>query len=750
MKKCNTKKVTGLILAICIFMTGIVGVVFAQDLQSPVFSHEGGIYTEGFTLTIDAGGNNVYYTTDGSIPTEKSNLYTKEIVIDPVKLSPRTIQGRVSQERMEKGVVIRAVSIDKFGNSSPVVTNTYFVSEKIAEIGKNVPVVALSASPYDLWDSREGIYTNYEYEHNITGYVEYFDNNAEGFERSLEFKVSGHGSRSNPKKSIRLYFTKGDTEGRKNLEYNMIEGTDKNFYDSSSVKKYGKVTFRISDWTDTDLKDPVAQKITEFMRPESANSTPVALFLNGEFWGIYECREQYDNRYLDFHYENIGKDDVVFLDRDWTTENEKFILSDNGQVGVDRILYEEGPKDDEAYYRDQFNYVQYLMANAENDDVYKELSAYLDIDSYIDYLFICLYCDNIDWPGNNYKFWRTTMERSTGDAYGADGKWRFMVHDFDLAFDGVNNNTFEYAIKSNLPETEPRHPEFAAKTIDGLFKNEDFRNRFAQRASSYLSTAVSVENMTKITEDLISERESVKGFDLLRWNNQSGSGATRLEGWKNSTRNKFIGFATGRNSYFERTLMEFYKKYYNSEISDGATFTFEIESEKASVDISGAVIRKDFYGDNAHSFTTKQYTNIPVTITAECKIGYVTKAVIVEHGGSTQRYEGSTAVFIPENGDYKVTFDIQKGEDAEKTVTDITIIREERFKKMKVNEKLPVEILETYPDGSYNKAFGFTVNSDSDLIEIGENGIITAKVEGSAVLTVSYKGITKNIDIVIE
>lgn len=750
MKKCNIKKVISALLAICLFMTGFVSVVFALGVSAPVFSHEGGIYQESLALTIDAGGNKVYYTTDGSIPDEKSKLYTGEIIIDPVKLSPRTIQGRVSQERLEKGVVIRAVSIDEFGNSSPVVTNTYFVSGKIYEMGRNVPVVAISADPYDLWDVNEGIYTNYDYEHNITGYVEYFDNNDEDFERSLELKVSGHGSRSNPKKSIRLYFTKGDTQGRKNLEYNMIEGTDKNFFDASEVKKYGKVTFRISDWTDTDLKDPVAQKITEFMRPESANSTPAALFFNGEFWGIYECREQYDNSYLDFHYENIGKNDVVFLDRDWTKENEEYVLSDNGEVGVDRILYEEGPVEDEEYYRDQFNYVKYLMVNAENDEIYEELSAYLDIDSYIDYLFIYLYCDNIDWPGNNYKLWRTTMERSKGDVYAADGKWRFMVHDFDLAFDGVNNNTFEYAVKSNLPPTEPRHPQFAAETLDGLFKNENFRNRFAQRAAAYLSTAVSVENMTSIVEKLISEREQVKGFDLLRWNNQSGTSAQRTEAWKLGTINKFIGFATGRNSYFEKTLAEFYKKYYNSEIGDTAAFTFEIDAEKASADISGAVIRESFYGDKAQSFTSVQYTNIPTVITAECKDGYYTKAIVVEHSGTSQRYEGGKAVLVPEKGDYKVTFDIEKGEAPEKAVTDITVLRKERFAKMKVGEKLPVEVIAIYSDGSFDKIFGFTVKTDSGFIEIGENGIITAKDKGAAIVTVSCNGITKNINVIIE
>lgn len=742
------KKVTSAILALCILLTGVISYVYAEEAEvsAPLFSAEGGIYSEEFTLSIDGGGNKVYYTLDGSMPDEKSHLYENSIEIDPVKVSPRSIQGRVAQQRWDRGIVVRAVAVDAFGNMSPVVTNTYFVSDMVSELNKNIPIVAISGNPYDFWDYEEGIYTNYEYEHNILGYVEYFDNNGEGFERSLELKVSGHGSRSQPKKSIRLYFTKGDTEGRKNLEYDMVEIADKNFYDTSKVKKHGKITFRISDWAETDLRDPVAQRITDFMRPDTAASTPAALFINGEFWGIYETREQYDNRYLDFHYEDIGKDDVVFLDRDWTTENYTFTLSDNGYEGIERILYEEGPEEDEEYYRDQYNYVQYLMLNAEDEEVYKELCGYLDIDNFIDYLFVCFYCDNIDWPGNNFKFWRTTMERSNGDAYAADGKWRFMVHDFDLAFDGVTNNTMEYGLKSKLPETDARHPEFVAERFEGLFKNENFRNRFAQRAAAYLGTAVSVENMTVIAEDLIKDREAVKGYDLMRWNNMSGTLKSRTDNWRERVRSKFIGFAENRNPYFEKMVSDFYKKYYKSEIGDKTSFKFEIDTDKASVDIDGAVVRERFYGDKAKSFTSDLYTNIPVTITAECKEGYAVKSITV----NGEKFEGSFVTLTPEKKEYTVSFEIAEGKNEGEAVAEIAVMRKGRFTKMTVGEKLPVEVIGMKSTMGADRVFGYDVKCDSSIIEVGENGIITAKEAGKAEITVNYGNLSETFPVEVK
>lgn len=742
------KKVTSRILALCIFITGFVGVVYAENapVAAPVFSHEGGVYTDAFELTIYAGANKVYYTLDGSMPDESSDVYTEALVIDAKKQSPRSIQGKVAQQRWDKGVVVRAVCIDAFGNLSPVVTNTYFVSSRIKELGENVPIVAISGNPYDFWDQAEGIYTNYNYEHNILGYVEYFDNNGEGFERSLELKVSGHGSRSNPKKSIRLYFTKGDTEGRKNLEYDMVEVADKNFYDTSKVKKHGKITFRISDWAETDLRDPVAQRITDFMRPDTAASTPAALFINGEFWGIYEAREQYDNRYLDYHYEDIGKDDVIFLDRDWTTENYKFTLSDNGYEGIERILYEEGPEEDEEYYRDQYNYVQYLMLNAEDEAVYNELAGYVDIDNLIDYLFVCFYCDNIDWPGNNFKFWRTSMERSNGDVYAADGKWRFMVHDFDLAFDGITNNTMEYVLKSNLPETDARHPKFVAERFDGLFKNEEFRNKFAQRAMAYLGSAVSVENITAVAEDLIRDREVVKGYDLMRWNNMQGTLKSRTESWREKVRSKFVGFAEGRNPYFEKMISDFYKKYYNSKIGEKTAFKFEIDADKASVDIDGAVIRESFYGDIAKSFETELYTNIPVTISAECKDGYFVNSITV----NGEKFDGEKVTLVPEKKVYNISFEIAEGEAKDAVVAEIRVMREARFAKMTVGEKLPVEVMGHYAEGGCDRVFGYEVTCDSDIIEIGENGVVVAKSAGEASIIVTYGDLSKAIPVVVK
>lgn len=744
MKKIGPTQAAALFVLLSVFMMTFAGNVFAEDLTAPSFSAEGGIYPSAFELRLSGTGN-IYYTLDGSEPNVRSYLYTEPIIIDPKPLSPRSVQGRVAQDRIEPGVVVKAVCADGAGNLSEVVTNTYFVSDKIRDISSKVPVIAVSAAPHDLWDEREGIYTNYDYEHNVPAYVEYFDNNGEGFERGVEIKVGGHGSRSEAKKSLRIYFTKGGANGSKYLEYDLIEGTDRNFYDGGAVKKYGKVTLRISDWYYSDLKDVTAQKIGEFMRPDTANSTPAAVFLNGEFWGIYECREQYDNRYFDYHYEGIGKDDIIYLNRDWTNENERVTLPDTGDVYTERLTYEEGPAEDEALYRDIFNYTKYLMLHASEGDNYAELAAYVDIDEFIDYIFVYLYTDNIDWPGNNFKFWRTTAERSNGDTYGADGKWRFIIHDFDLAFDDAGHDTLEYAVGSNQDDTSPRQPQFAAKELDGLFRCEKFRNAFAQRAAAYMSTAVSEENMARIVSKLIAERESVKAYDLMRWNTMSGTSAERLNSWRDYTSAKYLNFAAARNNSFPVMIENFCKKHYGSEITRSADFDFCINSGHASVSVSGAVIRESLYGDGANSFKTRQFAGIPVTISAETEDGYKVSSITVTGPAGTETFLSDSVTITPEAGSYSVILNVEAGDAPQKEVKDFFLARSARLTRMLSGEKLPIDLFTE--DGE--KLFGFEVASDSDCVSVGENNVITAQKKGSAKLSVRYGNMKKEFTVLI-
>lgn len=600
-------------LIITIFVMLLWGISAHAAPEAPVFSLNGGVYEETITVSLTGEGD-IYYTLNGDVPTTSSSKYTEPFVIEPSNTTP------------PKGTVIRAAVI-KDGETSYVSSNTYFVGTNMWDYVGNYPFVNLIATQYDLWDSNNGIYTNWSYEHKVPGVFHYITTEGQTeVNRTITMKVSGHGSRSAAKKSLRVYFKKTDPTQSKLLEYDLIPG--------DGVEVYSKVTFRISDWQLTNLRDPLAQRIAKNTRVDTAHSVPMVLFLNGEYWGLYECREQYDKDYLEEHY-GIDGDNIVFLDRDWTQPID--YTEYNGVTYIDKLEYSEGPEDDnedgllgETYYRTQWAYVKSLVLDNDfsSDEVYEEFCSVVDVDNLIDYMIVYMHAGNDDWPGNNMKFWRVTEESIDPSVYGADGKWRFMVHDFDISYDNTNHNTLYLSTMQKDDNSQARHPKFATDLFEGLFKNETFRNEFAQRSMVYLRTIMSGKSVEAILNELMAEREAGKAADIARWSLGS------LDGWKNNVTN-LKNFAYGRPTPFRNQYMDIFNNYYNAGIT--GTVLFNVSGDDCF--IAGGKVKS---GDEL-----KMFSGIPVTIKAE-------SSYIVAVGDGKAIVNFGEVTFTP-NGDYTIT-----------------------------------------------------------------------------------------------
>lgn len=601
------------VFTVLVFMLALSGICVQAAPEAPVFSLNGGVYEEAIEVSITGEGD-IYYTLNGDVPTAESAKYTEPFVIEPSGTTP------------PKGTTIRAAVIEN-GETSYVSSNTYFVGEGVWDYVGNYPFVNLIATQYDLWDSSNGIYTNYDYEHKVPGVFHYITKEGQTeVNRTIEMKVSGHGSRSAAKKSLRIYFKKTDPTQSKLLEYDLIPG--------DGVDTYSKVTFRISDWQSTNLRDPLAQRIASNTRVDIAHSVPMVLFLNGEYWGLYECREQYDKDYLEQHY-GIDGDNIVFLDRDWTQPID--YTEYNGVTYIDKLEYSEGPEDDnedgllgETYYRTQWAYVKSLVLDNDftQDEVYEEFCSVVDVDNLIDYMIVYMQAGNDDWPGNNMKFWRVTEESINPDVYGMDGKWRFMVHDFDISYDNTNHNTIYLATMQKDDNSLARHPKFATDLFEGMFKNEDFRNEFAQRSMVYLRTFMSGKSVEAILNELMAEREAGKEADVARWSLGS------LSNWQNNVTN-LKNFAYGRPTPFRNQLTDVFNTYYNAGIT--GVVLFNVSGDDCY--ISGGKVKD---GDEL-----KMFSGIPVTIQAE-------NSYILAIGDGAASTGFGSMTFTP-NGDYTIT-----------------------------------------------------------------------------------------------
>ena len=130
------------------------GVLPTVSLSKPLFSHESGFYEDAFELTISAKpGEIIYYTLDGSIPTEESTVYDGSILIENNSNKPNVVNGvrniradwlgyGPDKTPVDKAVVVRAVAMDQNNRVSEVVTNTYFVDLEKYKNGNVVSIVS--------------------------------------------------------------------------------------------------------------------------------------------------------------------------------------------------------------------------------------------------------------------------------------------------------------------------------------------------------------------------------------------------------------------------------------------------------------------------------------------------------------------------------------------------------------------------------------------------------------------------------
>ena len=148
----------------------------------PVPSIEPGVYdgVEGMSLELSAGGT-IYYTLDGSTPSESSQVYSAPIPLDAT-------------------TVVRAINVEPGKLASGSADLSYIVNE-----GHTLPVASLVADPDDLFGGR-GIYSNPSLREERMGSIAFFDGE-DGFSLDCGVKIHGATSRfAQRKKSLKLNF----------------------------------------------------------------------------------------------------------------------------------------------------------------------------------------------------------------------------------------------------------------------------------------------------------------------------------------------------------------------------------------------------------------------------------------------------------------------------------------------------------------------------------------------------------------
>ena len=399
-------------------------------------SCDSGVYSleESVVLTLNAQGA-IYYTTDGSVPDVNSNPYTSPLQIDQT-------------------TVIRAVSVEEGKLPGKVYTVTFIIGEQ-----HQLPVVSLVTDPDNLWGP-DGIYKDdlAVKEIQVPAHVSYSGDDGSF---AINCALNLHGATTVkifPKKTFAVRF-QDRYDGP--LHYDVFEDGVVTDYSSLLIRTAHESTFS-SQMHDAFICHVAAYNSDKLV---SQKYKYVALYLNGEYFGLYALRERHSEE-LFASYMNVPADDVQIVRYMNQEQNELTELRD------------------------------FLMRdNLRSDKNYAYAQSIINVESYADWLIYEAYMANID-INFNVRFYRNPV----------DGVWYMGLSDLDLGM-MENRESFTMLVKTFHHGT----------LIDGLMRNEDFQRLLATRLAELLEGPLSDENAIALINQMADSIRDEAAREEERW-----------------------------------------------------------------------------------------------------------------------------------------------------------------------------------------------------------------------------------------
>ena len=247
-------------------------------LSQVEFSHSGGEFN-GSSISLGGAGAGevIRYTLDATIPNRFSPIYSSPISID-------------------ENTVVRAKVFRNNHIPSRTDSRTYITSNS-----HSLPIVTLVTEPDNLFDEEEGIYVygpeeNYEdalpyfganfwqdWEKDV--HLSFYEPNGElGIALDAGLKIYGAWSRANDQRSFSIFAR--SRYGYRNLEYPLFPSLDYDRFEAIILRNSG------NDWMRTNFRDAMMTSLMDGSGLETQAYRPVAVYLNGEYWGFYNLRKK--------------------------------------------------------------------------------------------------------------------------------------------------------------------------------------------------------------------------------------------------------------------------------------------------------------------------------------------------------------------------------------------------------------------------------------------------------------------------
>jgi len=257
---------------------------------------------------------------------------------------------------------------------------------------------------------------------------------------------------------------------------------------------------------------------------------PLVMYVNGQYWGLYDIREKVDDKDFMDYYHNTKEDSLQML-KTWGG-----------------TWSEYGGAQAQTDWNNLANFVQSNnMTIAAN---YNYVDGVYSIKSLADYVILNSYCVTSDWLNWNTIWWR-------GLNVNADKKkWRYALWDEDATFNHYINYT---GIPNTDPNADPCDPESLGDPggqghvpiLNALMTNPTFKQYYVMRYFDLLNGPLSCQRMIDVYDSMITVITPEMPAQITRW------GGTVAQ-WQNNVTDL-------RNFILERcdTLTRLFNSCYN-------------------------------------------------------------------------------------------------------------------------------------------------------------------------------------------
>lgn len=566
----------------------------------PVMGIAPGFYAaaQNVTLTSANAGATIRYTLDGSEPNAGSTAYT-----GPINIATTT--------------VLRAAT---FGANQPsfVETNSYFIG-----VTHTVPVVSVCGE--DVFDLvANGNQGGWGGNPNKIGSFELFEQNGLFIdEGDGDFNKHGNDSWSYDQRGFDFIMRD---------QFGYTDGLDHQIFPEKSRDNFQRVILKpgASDNYPFEnggahIRDPFVHtlSIRADMLLDERTWRPAVVYLNGQYWGVYEIREKADDHDYTKYYYQQDKFNLQYL-KTWGGTWQDY-GAPNAQPDWDAL-------------------VTFIMSNnmapGPNFDY---VTSQLKWASLCDYFMFNSYVVNQDWLNWNTAWWRGM------DPAGQKKKWRYTLWDMDATFGHYINYTgipdpsanADPCNAENLPDPGGQgHTDILEKLIA---ENPQVEQYYVTRYIDLVNTHFSCDYMNTLLDSMVNILAPEMVGQVNRW---GGS----IAGWQANVQD-MRDFIDQRCLALEQGLIDCY------DLEGPYDVTFDVDP------VASGTIKVNSVWAPTYPWTTSYYGGIETLTIAQPEPGYVfdhweyvvgpmTSAITMDTNGITLTAPDSvTAIFILDGPD---------------------------------------------------------------------------------------------------